>query len=164
MDLSTIITGIVMLMLFIVPIILNNLFKKRKYHTIVSKMKSLATKNNSVLSSYDIQPGFAIGISKAKDYIFFVDHAENKDNGQDLCIPLKKIEQCILHREERTVKVNKCSETIIDKISLIFKTNNSNKDSYDCTLYNTDESLQLENEIVISKKWVSIVNNAIKAA
>lgn len=153
-----------MLMLFIVPIALSNLLKKRKNKDIVSKMKSLANKNNSVLSNYDIQPGFAIGISKAKDYIFFVDQTEKKDKANDLCIPLNEIEQCKLEKAERTVKVNKCSETIIDKIALVFKTNKQNNNSYQCTMFDTDESLQLENEIVISKKWVSIINTAIQAA
>lgn len=161
MDLGTAITGIGMLALAIVPIIYISSLYKNRDQKIISELKDLATEKDSEISQYDVHSNFAIGVSKTKNYVFFVQKPNGEDEYLKYVIPLNEVDKCDLQIAKRTVKLSNTTSTVIDKIELVFDGKTKGERAYDWLLYDTDVSLQPDNEISIGNKWASVVNRLI---
>ncbi|BAX82467.1 hypothetical protein [Labilibaculum antarcticum] len=162
MDLTTTVVGLSMLGLFIVPIAIMSSKKKKKDQVLLLKLKSLASQNNCEISNYDVESEFAIGIANSKDFVFFVRKIAQSEKLLDACIPLIEIKECLLQSAKRTVKLQKSSVMVTDKLELVFQPEKKDKTAFTCLLYDSEINPQLVNEILIGQKWVSIINEAIK--
>ncbi|MBR8535288.1 hypothetical protein KDU71_06935 [Carboxylicivirga sediminis] len=158
MDLSTTIIGIVMLSAFVIPVVILSVSNKKETKALLSTLKQLATQTGSELSEHDIQPQFAIGLALSKKHVLFVKKAAKNNTFITYFIPLNEVKKCWLQSSSHTVKFDKTSETVTDRLELCFSTG-AGDTNYTCPLYAAENALQLEDELQTGNKWVSIINN-----
>lgn len=161
MDLTSAIIGLVMLGLFVLPIVIMSTSNKKKNQLLLNELKGLAAQNNHEISEYDIQTQFSIGITPQGERIFFVRKGEHPSDIITTSLPLNSIKMCTLHTENRSVKLKNSTEAVIEKLELLFQIKSKDQKYYSWLLYDAEITPQLDRELEIGNKWVSIIKKAI---
>lgn len=63
---------------------------------------------------------------------------------------------------KRRITAKKGKEEIIDKLELVFYSNDKGSNPKSFELYNSDDFLQLNGELQLAKKWKGMVNQAME--
>lgn len=161
MNLVTTITGLVMLGIFVIPVIILSSYNKKKSKNLSAALKEFAAESNCEISEYDINPQFAIGISKPEKQVFFI---RKQEGNQDLfrsSISLKQLKNCSLQTQSRTVKLQKSTEKVLDKLEINFQSQSKESNNLSWLLYDAEITILPDNEYQVGKKWVSIINQAV---
>ncbi len=129
----------------------------------LSDLKSLARENNCTISSYDHWDRTLIGIDgNETNKVIFI-----------RTTPLKEIRSvtdlsgaidCRMVKSERTIKQDKETVTVIDRIEVVISFH-SKKEDLSLEFYNNDyDKLVLTGELQLAQKWTSMIKGRISAS
>ena len=154
MDLSSIIIGLVFLAMFVAPVIYLNRVSKQKRNVLGSIFDELCKKNGINADETDQWDTKMIGVDRVQQKLVFmnkIDEVESK------IIDLKTVKKC------RVVNVSKSVEgaALIERLELEFTFADKNKALELISFYQRNQSLQLENELVLIQKWQILISGLL---
>ncbi len=156
---ETSIIGLIAIALCIAPFVIMYKSRKKNESLLINSLKELAYSYKSSITEYDCGPAFAIGTDMNNTYIFYFKAGQNHT---ELCIPVDKIKRCYVNAESRAIQSNKSSETVMDKLELVFEPKDKSLAPCRLELFNSDERFQPNGEKVLARKWESLVNKQLK--
>ena len=159
MDLATTIIGLVMLGAFVVPIVIMSKKSSNKNKAILIQLKEFAAQNNCKISEYDVNDQFALGLSKQKDQVFFIQKPGHDDIYINNSIRLNEVKNCVLQTTKHTDKSHKNTESEIDTLDLCIHGKSKENSNIIWPLYNSQVTPQPDNEVQLAKKWISIIKS-----
>lgn len=159
MEFTTII-GLVAIALCIIPFRLMHKSKKKRQTELVDGLRAVADSYNCELAALDCGIEFSIGISSAKNYVYF--YKKSKETITEQCVPLKAIRKCQVETKKRSVKATGDAEAVIDRLELAFIPRDNSIAPSRFVFFDSDEHSQLNGEFPLIKKWENIVNNSLR--
>lgn len=157
---ETSIIGAIAITLCIAPLVFMYKSRKKNESALLHALKELANSYKSNISTYDVGPSFAIGIDEQNTYVFYT--KTDQDQTFDQCVPLGKIKNCYVNVESRSVNKNKGTETVIDKMELVFEPRDKSLAPCKFVFFNSDERFQPNGEKQLLIKWETIINKQLK--
>lgn len=160
MEFGTSIIGLVAVALCTVPVVLMRRSKNKKEKELINGLRSVADAYNCELASWDCGIEFAIGISAAKNHIFF--YKKRNEAITEEGVPLKALKKCQVDIDKRTIKTKDGNETVIDKLELTFIPKDTSITPTRFEIFNSDEHFQMNGELPLIRKWEAIINELLK--
>ena len=158
-DLGTIITGVLALLICILPFALDYKSRKKKENNLLQPLKKIAQKQNYQINEYEAGRNFIIGIDKAKKNVFF--YKEEQDKITERFIDLATIQDCKVITSHKAMNNTKGSYKVVIKLELSFVSINQGKTEQTWEFYNADVSSQLNGEIQLIEKWSKLINKQL---
>lgn len=156
MNLGTIITGVVIAALCILPIILN--FNKSQKHRkkMMQALDNLAKQQEGQINSYEIAADFAIGIDTTKNYLYFYRELEEKTITE--VVDLWKIS---------TAKISNITKitaaiTVIERLELILNPKERKGKTIVLECYNADVNGQHRGELQSLERCHALVQSHLQ--
>lgn len=159
MDSGTIIIGVLMLAIFIVPFVLSNKSRKNKENLLKKMLFSLAEKENSDITEFNQWDNTAIGISTTSKKIFFYRKLEYSE--VNLSVDFQLIQNCKIVNISRMIKSNNENYKIVDRLELNISTYIKNKQDIILEFYNSDIDAQMNDELLLIEEWNKKINSLI---
>jgi hypothetical protein len=160
MDLSTIIIGVILMGLFIMPFTLTGRSRKKREKLILQSLTNTANKNNCQISQHEICGDYGIGIDENKNVVVFF--KQLKEKAIEEYIELNKIENCLVNKITKTVPTHEGNQTVIDKLELGFIPINKNHKAINLEFYNTAIYMQVYGELQSVEKWSKLISDRLK--
>lgn len=155
MDLSAILIGITVVIAIVLPLALIIRSQKNKQRAMLIAINDAAQRSANQISLYDLWHDTAIGIDQSANVIFFARKTENLIETQQ--IDLSQITQCRTINQSRTLREEKSSRQIIERLALVFLFHN--RKEQECTFFDIEENHSvLHRELEFINKWQGIVN------
>ncbi|MEO9476724.1 MAG: hypothetical protein ABJG41_14375 [Cyclobacteriaceae bacterium] len=161
MEFGTTIFGLVAIALCIAPFLVMHKSRKKKEQDLIDGLKAIADSYNSDIATYDCGIEFSIGISSAKNYIFY--YKKTDQHVSELCVPLNAISKCQADSIKRSVKTQAGTETVIDRLELTFIPKDKSIAPSRFEFFNSNEHFQLNGELPLVRKWEGVVNTSLRA-
>ncbi|VXD11216.1 hypothetical protein [Marinoscillum sp. 108] len=159
MELGTTIIGLGATALCIVPFVLMRRSTKKKEHELINGLKVIAASYNREVSIYDCGIDFAVGISAARDFVFFV--KIRNEEMLEQCIPLNAIQKCRIDSTKRSIKTKGGHESVTDKLELTFLPIDKSIAASQFEFFNSEDHFQLNGELQLIKKWEALINEIL---
>jgi len=162
MNTGSLIIGIVLVLLFVVPIYFLSRKSSNKDKKMLAYFKNQAEQNGLNVSQTEIwNNSYYIGIDQEAGKLFYLKKIE--ENEEKVLIGLREIEKCRVDNIFRTIKEGKYSTNITDRIDLKIKLNNSNGSEKTIEFYNAHGTghLILSDQLHLAEKWAKIINQNI---
>ncbi len=158
MDLGTTITGLIVLLICIIPFVLMTINIKRRKQLLNSVLNNFAIENNSTIEQFETWNNRAIGIDSTSNQLFFVEIVDNCHVFQN--VNLIDIVKCSV------VKSSKNNDTtdmnMIDQVKLQLKNKDQNKPHTELVLFQSGiGATSLTGEISIANKWKTIISSSL---
>jgi len=160
MESGTTITGIILLLIFVLPIVFLNRKRKKDGKQFSSELFDFASKNNCKISEHELWNNTALGMDKEKHQLYFIKNAAN--NKIKYKIDLLEIQKCRVVNTIRNIKYKGETHKVIDRLELAFIFRDKNKPEVFLEFYNTDvDSATLSGELQLIEKWFKIVDEQL---
>lgn len=158
MDLNTIIIGIIISSVIIVPIIFiqmsQNIQKKKAKNKFIADAKS----NNVHVSEMDFWGTYyAIAMDSQENKLVY----SKKTDEETVWITadLSQVTECYIHKTDRTIKNKTTNKVETDRIDLILRV--KGQKDYVLEFYNVDINLEITNEKVLLEKWQELIKKQL---
>jgi len=164
MNLGSLIIGIVLVLLFVVPIYFFSRKNADKERKLLAYFKNMANQQGLNVSQTEIWDSiYFIGIDQEADKIFYLKKTE--ENEEKVLIGLREIEKCRVDNVIRTIKEGKYTTSITDRIDLKIKLKNSNAFEKTIEIYNAhgNGNIILSDQLHLAEKWTKIINQKINS-
>ncbi|NDV44105.1 hypothetical protein [Flagellimonas sediminis] len=161
MELGTSIMGLFAIALFVLPVVILNKSRKNKEKELLVGLNAMASSNNSHIEIVDYGMEFAIGLSKSKSLVFF--YKKGKTQEVRTTIPLNQVQKCVPEYTKRKIRTKNGTESVIDKIELLFHFKDRGLESKRLEFFNSEEYSQINSEIELIEKWTSLINGSLAA-
>lgn len=155
MDTSSIIIGLVLLAIFIVPIAIMASRNSSKQKTKAALLNSFFEKDGVKVSEQESWGNHTIGINSDAGKLVFITFAKSDNKSQ--VIDLHKVKKCDVHEVIRKVD----SMEITDIVGLKLAFTEPDTPNQVLEFFNSEKRSQVTNELVIAKTWAGYVNGAI---
>ncbi|PKP29564.1 MAG: hypothetical protein CVU00_14995 [Bacteroidetes bacterium HGW-Bacteroidetes-17] len=160
MELGTIITGIILLLVFVLPIVLLNQKRAKDGKQFSSELFDFALKNHCKISEHEFWNNSALGLDKETHQLYFIKNAVN--HKIKLKIDLLEIQKCRIVNTNRNIKYKGENHNVIDKLELAFISRDKSKPEVFMEFYNTDvNNATLSGELQLIEKWFKIINEQL---
>ncbi|MEP4532979.1 MAG: hypothetical protein ABJ004_07830 [Cyclobacteriaceae bacterium] len=160
MEFGTTILGLVAIALCIIPFVVMHKSRKKREQDLIDGLKAVADSYSSDVTTYDCGMEFSIGISWARNYIFY--YKKTDQEVFELCVPLTAIRKCQVNNVKRSIKTQAGSQTVIDKLELTFLPKDTSISPSRFEFFNSNEHFQMNGELLLIRKWEGIVNKALR--
>jgi hypothetical protein len=160
MDIGTIVTSGIILIIITLPFIGMQIKKKRKSKEIYQELTVLAAKEKCVLTAHEIMGGIGLGIDESANNFFYVRHHPNRFEVS--VVHLNKVVKAEMIKKERTIENAITPFKVIDKLQLRLVGANEMEKSYKLSFYNADEDIQLAGEYHLLERWTDILTSRLK--
>lgn len=164
MDLSSLIIGLVLMSLFVIPIFFLSRKKASKDKQLLSHFTNIAEQQELKISQNDIwSRNYFIGIDQDANKLIYI--KKTNENDDKVLFGLKEVELCRVDNVIRTIKEGKYSSNVTDRIDLKFKLKNSNAFEKTIEFYNAHgtENVILTNELELAEKWAKVINHKVRS-
>ena len=156
MDLLTAIIGFGALAVCILPLVYFQMAEKKKRNKFLYDFLVSAAEQKLVVTQHEVWGNYSgLGLDTHANKLFFLKRWADKE--EKMIIDLSEVEKCRLVNVNRTVNDNK----IIDRIELAFTFRNPGKPEKTLQFYNKEESMSLNDELLLVEKWVGICNTRL---
>jgi hypothetical protein len=160
MDMGSIITGVVIIAICIIPFVLLGGGGKKRKKQLLQALSNIAEKQNSKITQHDICGEFAIGLDETTNILFFYKKVKEKETAQ--YVLLSNIQSCKAVTTNRTSKDKGVSHSAVAKFELVLTPVDKNNTDIRLELYNAEDSMQLSGELKMMQKWEQTVNGRLK--
>lgn len=151
--------GLAIIVLCAIPFITMAINKNKKQSLMIKELQDLAKSNSSDLGTFDLGIDFAIGLSTAKNYIYF--YKSGIDEPTKDCIAINSVHGCQVRMTKQRLKSKKGFEEVLQKLELEFDFHDRNVPSVRWCFYDMDKHYQLNGELELIKKWESEIKQAL---
>ncbi|MBF8148531.1 hypothetical protein ITJ86_01395 [Winogradskyella sp. F6397] len=150
----------IIIAIVILPFVLFINGRKKRQKKLQKALQSEASLHNCKLSKVETHSNFAIGIDSSEQKLFFYKETEEAAYAQT--VDLKSISACKSIKEYKQAKGNAKPNNVIDKIQLSFIHRNQ-KDATHLVLYNNNDEMTLNNELVVAQKWQDYITEFLES-
>ncbi|MFV0521608.1 MAG: hypothetical protein ACK5MI_04125 [Mangrovibacterium sp.] len=157
MELGTNITGLILLLLCILPIVLSIRSRNKIKQQFLAELTGYANQYNCTIHQYEITASYIIGIDKEKKHLFFESKIDEQQHQQ--MIDLNGIKECAFIRKSKNIKGY---GVVIERLALGFIPKKLNNQRVEFELYNADLSAQLSGELQSLESWYELINEQLK--
>ena len=161
MSLSNIITGLILIALFIVPYFIITRKRKKREEATLQSLSNLANQQQCNISKHEICGDLAIGMDETKKYVFFF--KQLKDEVIEQYVSLAEIESCKVKKTARSVASSSGNDSVIDKLELCFIPSDKNKKEIAWEFFNADIEIQLNGQIQSIERWSTVIKDNLKS-
>lgn len=156
MDIVTVITGIASLAFMIVPVIYIQYVKKKERREFLGTFMNAAAKEQLVISQHEFWSHYyAIGLDITATKLFYLNKREDKE--QKILLDLTEVASCSILNTNKTVDQSR----IIERLELKFTFKNSRTPEKTITFFNKEESISLNDEVLLIEKWKTLINSKL---
>jgi hypothetical protein len=161
MDLGVIITSVIFIILVSLPFLIINRQRKKKEKQLLQSLKDAANHHQCTLTKVELCGNYAIGMDEKKDFVFFKNKSDQKENVQ--FIDLGLVESCELTNTERKIKTNDGAYQVVDQLYLSFTPWAGNGSNIKWVFFHTDSHMQLNGELQSVEKWSKLIKERLKS-
>ncbi|WP_417196376.1 hypothetical protein [Bizionia sp.] len=158
MDLNTIIIGLVITTVIIVPLVYiqmsQNIQKKKAKNTFIANAKS----KNIHVSEMDFWGTYyAIALDVSENKLVFSKKTEEETVW--ITADLNLVTDCYIHKTDRTIKNKTTNKIETDRIDLVLRT--KGQEDYVLEFFNVDINFEMTNEKVLLEKWLARISKQL---
>ncbi len=158
MDTNSIVMGVIILALCVVPIVIFSIISKKKKSKRLQDFKNSAFAQNCNITKHEILGNIILGIDEVSNSIFFTKRVKETISSQ--LVNLSEFQSCKVINLGRVAN----SSTIVEKLELNFYPKNKNNSQQVLVFYDSDvDGMSLTGELQLIEKWEGIVNSRIKS-
>ncbi|MBU3660598.1 MAG: hypothetical protein FGM14_12035 [Flavobacteriales bacterium] len=160
MDLESILIGVILIVICIIPVVLlrNNSTKKRT--NLIKAVKKLAEQQNCELGQFEVCGDLIIAFDQRKKHVFF--HRTIQSLVEEKSIDLESIQSCKFINTITTLMNNFGeSKTEIDKLELCFKPKNNESEIISLEFFNSKVNFQIYDELLVIQKWSKLIEEQL---
>ncbi|OBX21096.1 MULTISPECIES: hypothetical protein [Bizionia] len=161
MDLNTIIIGLVITTVIIVPLVYiqmsQNIQKKKAKNKFIADAKS----KNVHVSEMDFWGTFyAVALDASENKLVY----SKKTDEETVWITadLSRVTDCYIHKTDRTIKNKTTNKIETDRIDLVLRT--KGQEDYILEFFNVDVNFEITKEKVLLEKWQALISKQLVAA
>lgn len=160
MDLSSLIMGLFLLALFVLPFVLVGRSNTKKRNQFLSRLNQLAQQQNCKIATRDSCSNFIIGTDEKVSFLFFFKKSEEKEIAQS--VNLAEVQKCTVLNTVKSLNGKEKGNSGSGKLVLSLLP--VKKDSPEILLefYNENDRLQLSDEFILINKWNEIVSKKLR--
>ncbi len=160
MDLGITLIGVIIILLFILPIIIVTRNSKSGDKKSLKRINDLATISNSSISQFEILNNKIIGIDNDNLKLFF--SRKTTEGFQENVINLAEIKKCQILSFNKKINNIEGSYKVTEKIELSFTYFDINKQKQILDCYNIEyDNFMINEEFKFAEKWEKIINNIL---
>ena len=153
MDLANSVTGLIIILICLAPIIYISIAKRLRKTKLINILMNET--ELSVADEIDVRENYLIALDSTNSTLVF---QQLKPKSQITSFNLKAISACEIETLRHSENVDKGERSVIKSISLVLTENNK---KVKLMLYNQDLTFVLSNELILSKKWENLINKHI---
>ena len=162
MDLGVTLTGVIIVLLCIIPFVVMYQFSKNRKQKKLQNLFDFAAKNEGNITQYDFWHKSSIGLDETNNTIFFIRTLRDKEITQ--AVKLEDMQKCQLINTSRTLNDQDSQIKLIDKLELAFTPRDKQQDMIVLEFFKVDpDSLTLTGELQLAEKWTNLANAQINA-
>ncbi len=159
MDLGTLIIGVILGTVCVLPFFIIGIMRKRGEKKQLSRLLAFAKTINKSITRYDLWTNSAIGIDDTENELMVVRLVNGEEAKHH--IALRNFQSCRVETISREVANDGKKYKVVDAIRLILIAKAKSKNSIALEMYNAEyDSLTLSNELQLAEKWCDICTNA----
>lgn len=153
MDTSTLIIGVAVALICVMPFVLASTMQKRRERKLVGALNGMAGSVNAQYSNFEILRNFAIAIDEQGSYVFFARLAKGLDQK---CVNLNDVKQCNV--------VENChnSDTVADTMGLRFLLADGRQSEF-LEFFNSDVEATSEGVSQLLDKWNHVIGAKLES-
>ncbi|WP_156879191.1 hypothetical protein [Salinimicrobium xinjiangense] len=157
MKLDILIIDIALVALIVIPYILFILIGRREHNNLKNKFLNEAKYHQLRCEEVDTWNKNMMGLDKVRQKILLVQRRQTEF--VTVLIELTEVKSCQILREVQTLKIDKRTEDILQRIHLQLILFNGSEKSV--SLYNCDDTYYQEYELLHAERWNSSINALI---
>ena len=162
MDLGVTLTGVIIVLLCIIPFVVMSQNSKRKKQQKLQNLFDFAAKNEGNITQHDLWHKSSIGLDETNNTIFFIRILQDKEITQ--VVKLGDMQKCQLINTGRTLNEQESPIKVIDKLELAFTPRDKQQTTIVLEFFKVDsDSLTLTGELQLAEKWANLANVHINA-
>ena len=162
MDLGVTLTGVIIVLLCIIPFVVMSQNSKRKKQQKLQNLFDFAAKNEGNITQHDLWHKSSIGLDETNKTIFFIRILQDKAITQ--VVKLGDMQKCQLINTGRTLNEQESPIKVIDKLELAFTPRDKQQATIVLEFFKVDsDSLTLTGELQLAEKWANLTNVHINA-
>ncbi|KAB7530281.1 hypothetical protein F8C76_01880 [Flagellimonas olearia] len=159
MELEIMAIGAVIIALCAVPFIATVRIRKKEEKVLLDGLNTIAKSHHSDVGIHDFGVDFAIGLSSAKNHLFFYKE-QKKGKTITECIPINLIQSCMIHKVKRRVKTKKGTEEVLQRLELVFNLHGSEPSTCSLPFYDSEQHYQPSGELPLIEMWELTIKEA----
>jgi hypothetical protein len=161
MDTGSVIVGAIIIAICIIPFVIMYYKRVIKENKMLQSLREVAQKqHNCKISQHEFCGDFVLGIDEDRDFVFFF--KKKKEETISQCVDLADVRACQAIIKTGTVKTNKESVVITERVELGFMPANKSKTETRFELYGEETNMQLSEELQFVEKWSKQINERLK--
>jgi len=162
MDIASLLIGIGLLAVFLVPVFLIQGANKRKAARKLADLKKQAQKYGINISKYEIWNEQFIGVDTSRRKVFLQRDINNNSSG--LVIGLDDFVSCKLTTEVKGRKNYSHDSPRIERIYLVLTSGARAPLDIKINFFDNDVNMAIRDELEIAKRWETNINNTMSPA
>ena len=162
MDIASLLIGIGLLAVFLVPVFLIQGANKRKAARKLADLKKQSQNYGINISKYEIWNDQFIGVDTSRRKVFLQRDIQNNSSG--LVIGLDDFKSCKLTTEVKGGKNNSHDSQGIERIYLVLISRTQKSSDIKINFFDNDVNMAIRDELEIAKRWETNINNAMRPA
>lgn len=152
MEMGTIITGAIVILLCILPFVLLGSGRRKRQKQLQQTLQAQAAQQGGKITRHDCLRDAAIGIDDEARTLFYVKNETTQH------IRLQEFKTCRVINNTRTVDNNR----VVEQLALALTPTGNGRPDIQLEFYNAETDIQLNGELQLLEKWAQIVGAAIK--
>ena len=157
MNLSVAITGLVLLSAFIVPVIIYNVKTKNKKNQKINLLKTHFSTLGMELGEYDLWGDHIIGADKKSDMVIYIGNKASQQKAE--MVDLSRVKMGESRNTAHSVDAKGRNELISDAVGILIIFSDESTGSKYLEFFDSNQGAQLDNELLLVRKWVDIINS-----
>jgi len=160
MHLGTTITGVLLVVACVLPLVLASRKRKKKEHQLLNDLQTFADKFNAKIADHELWNGTAIGLDKNLMKLFFIRTTSGVQFERE--VSLAEVKSAKIAKTGKSTKGKDGDVQLIEKLELELLFTDPNKprvllEFYDCNR----DNITLSGELQLLDKWVKYVNELL---
>lgn len=160
MDLTSLIMGLFLLALFVLPFVLIGRSNMKKKNVFLSNLNQLAQQQNCKIARYDNCSNFIIGTDEKVSSIFFFKKSEEKEIAQS--VKLTEVQKCTVLNTVKSLSGKEKGNSGSGKLVLSLLPVKKDNSEILLEFYNENDHTQLSDELSMINKWNEIISQKLK--
>lgn len=154
MDLGSTITGIVLLILCILPMVFLSRNRKKRENELLKTITDLAANQNAKISQFEHCGDLVIGLDETGKNLYFAKRQDETKAAK--FVNLKEVKSCKVVNVSRKVSNENGNHRVLEKLELKFEPIDKSKSDFIFEFYREDDRIPLNGELQLIEKWAEI--------
>lgn len=159
MDNATLTIGIICVVLFALPFVLDYRSRRKKKARLLGAIKDAAARQQRTLGYADTSNGIAMGLDQGMNALYFYNAQEAGATVQH--VDLSAVRSCQALRDGRAAKATEADGMPVS-VELSFTPKDNGKGETRLVLYRSAYGTTLDGEVLFADTWARMINDRLK--